>query len=336
MSKTAWITGLIAIVSFTGCNGGNSTSDPAEAPSTFAGEYPIEIVATVGMVADIVREVGGDHVQVTQLMGSQIDPHTHNATRDDVQKLMRADMIFYNGLHLEGKMTDTLTKLSKRQRIVAVADRLDKSDLLTPNGAQGQSDPHVWMNVSLWSKAVDVVATALIEFDPNHKDDYQANAKNYQTQLASLHEYGLKVIATIPEQSRILITSHDAFNYFGRAYNLQVEGVQGLSTESEAGLRRVNELVKLIVDRQIPAVFVESSVSPKNIEALIEGAQSKGHEVRIGGELFSDAMGEAGTYEGTYIGMLDANLTRIARALGGEAAPRGMQDRLQVETQNTP
>ena len=329
-----WVVIGFLLATLAGCREGDSRSSVTKSPKEFAGEYPIQIVATVGMVGDIVRAVGGEHVLVEQLMGAEIDPHTHNPTRDDVQKMRQADLIVYNGLHLEGKMTDTLENLGKRKPVVAVTDGLDQEVLLSPDGSRDHSDPHVWMDVSLWSKAVDVVATALSDFDPKHAEDYHANAKKYQEQLLSLHEYGLKVIGSIPEERRILITSHDAFNYFGRAYNLQVEGVQGLSTESEAGLRRVNDLVQLIVDRKVSAVFVESSVSSKNIQALIEGAKSKGHEVRIGGMLYSDAMGNAGTYEGTYIGMLDANLTRIARALGGQASPGGMQDRLSSETEN--
>ena len=336
MSTRISVVGLAILAILSGCREADSNTSPPESAQEFQGKYPIQIVATVGMVGDIVREVGGDHVDVTQLMGAGIDPHSHTPKRHEVQKMMQADMIVYNGLHLEGKMTDTLARLAKTQRVFAVTSVFDQSQLLASDGALSDSDPHVWMDVSLWSRAVDAVATALAEFDPTHADEYRVNAKNYQEQLQTLHEYGIKVIGTIPDNSRILITSHDAFNYFGRAYNLQVEGVQGLSTESEAGLRRVNDLVKLIVDRKVPAVFVESSVSPKNIEALIEGARSRGHDIRIGGELFSDAMGNEGTYEGTYIGMLDANLTRIARALGGQAPPGGMQNRLESDTESTP
>ncbi len=326
------IVGLAFLAILSGCR----EAGTAQTARQFQGQYPIQIVVTVGMVGDIVRNVGGDHVDVTQLMGSGIDPHSHTPKRHEVQQMMQADMIVYNGLHLEGKMTDTLARLAKTQRVFAVTSTFDQTQLLAPDESLSNSDPHVWMDVSLWSQAVDAVASELAEFDPTNASDYRANAKKYQKQLQTLHEYGTKVIGTIPKDSRILVTSHDAFNYFGRAYDLQVEGVQGLSTESEAGLRRVNELVNLIVDRKVPAVFIESSVSAKNIEALVEGAQAKGHEVRIGGELFSDAMGDEGTYEGTYIGMLDANLTRIARALGGQAPSGGMQDRLGIDTKNTP
>jgi manganese/zinc/iron transport system substrate-binding protein len=190
----------------------------------------------------------------------------------------------------------------------------------------------VWVDVSAWSQCVSAVAEALAEFDPPHAQQYQANAQAYRQQLAELHEYGVRSLGSIPAERRVLITSHDAFNYFGRAYGLDVQGVQGISTESEAGLQRVNELVSRIVERKVPAVFVESSVPRKNIDALVEGARARKHPVQVGAELYSDAMGEAGTYEGTYVGMLDHNITRVTRALGGDAPPRGMQGKLAAES----
>lgn len=290
--------------------------------------YPIKAAATVGMVADLVKNVGGDHVQVTQIMGSGVDPHMHKVTRDDVQSIMNADLVFYSGLMLEGKMSDTLIKISRNKPVYAVTELIDEKALLEPEDFQGHYDPHVWMDVAAWSQCVDAVQNALSKFDPTHAEDYQKNAEQYKKQLKELHQYGLKTIASIPENSRILITSHDAFNYFGRAYDLNVQGVQGISTESEAGLKRINELVDLLVKKKIKAVFVESSVSKKNITALIDGAKAQGHNIIIGGELFSDAMGETGTYEGTYIGMLDHNFTKVTRALGGTAPKQGMQDKL--------
>jgi manganese/zinc/iron transport system substrate-binding protein len=322
---------LLGLLFCMGC-GGRSPGEGSSAE--FQGEYPINAVATVGMVGDIVRHVGGEHVAVQQIMGSGVDPHLYKATRDDVQELMSADIIFYNGLMLEGKMSDTLIKVAGRKPVVAVTQRLDESELLEPEDFQGHYDPHVWMDVAAWSRCAGAVAEALAEFDPRHAADYEANAAVYQKQLAALHEYAKTSLGSIPAQSRVLITSHDAFNYFGRAYNLNVQGVQGLSTESEAGLQRVNQLVNMIVDKNVQAVFVESSVPRKNIEALVEGARSKGHEVKIGGELFSDAMGEPGTYEGTYVGMLDHNITLVTRGLGGDAPEKGMQGKLNWGTMN--
>jgi len=307
---------------------GSGDGDSETSARTFRGEYPIKATATVGMVADIVRNVGGEHVRVTQLMGPGVDPHLYRVTRDDVQTMLAGDMIFYNGLMLEGKMSDTLVKLANNKCVVAVTERTDEAQLLEPENLAGHHDPHVWMDVSAWASCIDAVSAALIDFDPIHAAAYRSGADAYRRQLMQLDEYGRRSLDSIPAQRRVLITSHDAFNYFGRAYGLEVLGVQGLSTESEAGLQRVNELVGLIVARGIRAVFVESSVPRKNIEALVEGVRAKGHDVRIGGELFSDAMGEAGTYEGTYVGMLDHNITVVTWALGGDAPERGMQGKL--------
>jgi manganese/zinc/iron transport system substrate-binding protein len=241
---------------------------------------------------------------------------------------MRGDLVFYSGLMLEGEMADTLVKISRNKPVFAVTELIDESYLLEPAEMQGHYDPHVWMDVAAWSKSVATVADALAKHDPAHADEYRANAKAYQQRLARLDEYGKRAAATIPADSRVLVTSHDAFNYFGRAYGLDVQGVQGISTESEAGLQRINELVDLLVAKKVTAVFVETSVSHKNIEAIVSGARARGHEVQIGGELFSDAMGRDGTYEGTYEGMMDHNLTVVVRALGGEAPAGGLNGKL--------
>jgi len=306
-------------------SGGGCWRSAAEGKS-----YPYKAVTTVAMVTDIVKNVAGDKAQVTGIIGEGVDPHLYKPTRDDMVTLMNADIIFYNGLMLEGKMADTLAKVSRDKPAFAVAEALDKEYLLAREGAAGHPDPHVWMDPSAWAQAVQAVAKALRDFDPPNAAYYQANADAYANRLMALHEYGKKVLATVPETRRVLITSHDAFNYFGRAYGLTVLGVQGISTESEAGLQDINRLVDIIVDRDVRAVFVETSVSPKNIQALIDGAKARGKEVAIGGSLFSDAMGAPGTYEGTYIGMLDHNISTVARALGGEVPAQGMQGRLRV------
>ncbi|QDS86960.1 Periplasmic zinc-binding protein TroA precursor [Rosistilla ulvae] len=289
---------------------------------------PIRVLTTTGMVADLARNVGGDQVEVVQLLGPGTDPHLYKPTRDDVQSILGADVVFYSGLMLEGKMGDTLVRAGRSKPVWAVTEAIDETYLLEPEDAQGHFDPHVWNDIQAWSQCIEVVRKALADFDPDHADDYQANAAKYQQQLSELHEFGLRSMQTIPAENRILVTSHDAFNYFGRAYDLQVLGVQGLSTESEAGLQRINGLVDLLIDKKVRAVFVESSVPRKNIEALVNGAASRGQEVKIGGELFSDAMGAAGSYEGTYVGMMDHNITRVVRALGGEAPERGLNDKL--------
>jgi len=318
----------LLFVLLAGCNGTIDSANPSGS-DTVDSNSPIAVTTTVGMVADLVRTIGGDRVDVTQICGPGVDPHLYKTTRDDVQTMMTADVIFYSGLMLEGKMTDTLIKMARSKPVVAITEALDEKTLLEPSELSGHYDPHVWMDVSAWSKCVDVIADELAAIDPTSEAAYRQRAETLRQELATLHEYGQRVIATIPEDSRVLITSHDAFNYFGRAYGLDVMGVQGISTESEAGLQRINELVDLLVDKKVKAVFVESSVPRKNIDSLVEGARSRGHEVAVGDkELFSDAMGAAGTYEGTYIGMLDHNITLVARGLGGNAPEDGFQGKL--------
>lgn len=300
--------------------------------AAFAGpeKYPYKVVTTVGMVTDIVARVAGDKAQVTGIIGSGVDPHLYKATRGDVVQLMQADVVFYSGLFLEGKMTDTLIKIGRSKPVFAVTELIGEDFLLSPEGPEGHCDPHVWMDASLWARAVEAVVQSLSSYDPANAEYYARNGDALRKECLDLHAYGIKVIASIPESGRVLVTSHDAFGYFGRAYGIRVLGVQGLSTESEAGLKDINNLVDYIVNHRVKAVFIESSVSPKNIRAVIDGAKSRGHEVVIGGTLFSDAMGEAGTYEGTYIGMLDHNITTVARALGGEAPERGLNDKLSL------
>ncbi|MEC9373137.1 MAG: zinc ABC transporter substrate-binding protein, partial [Planctomycetota bacterium] len=253
-------------------------------------------------------------------------------TRTDIQLLMSADIVFYNGLLLEGKMTDALIRVaSSGKRVHAVTELLDESYLLSPEEFAGHFDPHVWMDPRAWSKAVEVVRDKLIEFDPDGRGDYESNAAAYLAEIARLDAYAARVLESVPPAQRVLVTAHDAFNYFGRRFGYEVVGIQGISTESEAGVRDIENIVSLLVERSIQAVFVESTVSERNIRALLAGAAAQGRRVTIGGELFSDAMGDPGSYEGTYIGMIDHNVTTIARALGGDAPERGMQSRLSTD-----
>jgi manganese/zinc/iron transport system substrate-binding protein len=299
-----------------------SASAPASAQSFTA-------LATTGMIGDAVKAVVGDTGKVEALLGSGIDPHSYKPTRNDIARLSSADIVFYNGLLLEGKMTDALVRVASAGRpVIAVTEALDEQYLLEPEEFAGQYDPHVWMDVAGWKKAVEAVHDRMIQFRAALAGTFRDNAARYLGELDQLDKYAREILATVPKESRVLVTAHDAFNYFGRAYDFEVQGIQGISTESEAGLKRIQELVDMIVARKIGAVFVESTVSDRNVRALIEGARAKGHTVRIGGELFSDAMGAPGTYEGTYIGMIDHNATTIARALGGKTPPRGMQARL--------
>lgn len=287
------------------------------------------VVTTTGMIADITSNVAGDRVQVTSLMGAGVDPHLYKPTRSDIAALTSAGVVFYNGLLLEGKMTDALVRVATSgRRVHAVTELLDSEFLLEPPEFQGHFDPHVWMDPRAWSKAVEVVRDKLAEFDPAGADVYRQNAQRYLQSLSELDSYADTVLKSVPSDSRVLVTAHDAFNYFGRRYGFEVVGIQGISTESEAGVRDIERIVGMLVARKIKAVFVESTVSQRNIRALVEGAAARNHQVAIGGELFSDAMGKPGSYEGTYIGMIDHNVTAIARALGGEAPVRGLNAKL--------
>ena len=278
------------------------------------------------MVADVVRNVGGERVEVRSLMGPGTDPHLYTPTRSDLVALSGADLIFYSGLLLEGRMTDILEKMTTKKPVVAVTRNFPAEHVINVEGHH--PDPHVWMDVAGWTFAAKEIAATLSAHDAAGAEIYQKNLAGYSEQLKALDEYAKKSFSTIPSAQRQLVTAHDAFTYMGRAYGIQVHGIQGISTESEAGLKDVNRLVDLLVEKKIPAVFVESSVAEKNVRALIEGSKSRGHAVAIGGQLFSDAMGAGGTYEGTYIGMIDHNTTMIVRALGGQAPERGLNGKL--------
>lgn len=288
----------------------------------------LKVVATTGMIADAAIAVGGDLVDVRALMGAGVDPHSYRQTRSDIVALSQADLVLWNGLYLEAQLEEFLQELGQTRPVVAVAEAIPATQLIGSEDYEGRFDPHVWMNPNLWSRVVLATRDAMIAVRPEGADSFRANADAHLAELADLAIYSQTVLASIPAEARVLLTAHDAFNYFGAAYGFEVMGIQGISTESEAGLQRIAELVDLLVDRDIRAVFVETSVSDRNIRALIEGAAARGHEVVIGGELFSDAMGTPGTYEGTYLGMIDHNVTTIARALGGQAPERGRIEEL--------
>ncbi|PKV75713.1 metal ABC transporter solute-binding protein, Zn/Mn family [Pontibacter ramchanderi] len=283
------------------------------------GEMPVgkrmRIVTTTGMLKDAVANIVGDAADVEAIMGSGVDPHLYKATQGDLNKLTEADVIIYNGLHLEGKMGEVLEKLSRYKTVLAATAGIPENDLLNSAEYSDSFDPHVWFDVSLWMKVVLYVSSELQKKDPQHAALYQEQTDAYMRDLSALHNETKAAIASIPEQQRILITAHDAFGYYGQAYAIEVRGLQGISTLSEFGLQDVSSLVKFIVANKIKAVFVESSVSPKAIEAVVEGCRKRGHTVRIGGTLFSDAMGEAGTPEGTYTGMVRHNTNTIVTSL---------------------
>ena len=291
----------------------------------------LSVVATTSMIADAARNVGGSHVVVQSLMGPGIDPHSYRHTRNDIVAMTKSDLTLYHGLGLEAQMKSFFKDLSSKRPVGAVTHNINPQKLLEYPGKTDRFDPHIWMNPVLWSLVINRTESALSEVRPDKKVIFERNAAEYHDQLVQLDTFAKSVLSTVPQKSRVLVTAHDAFGYFGRAYGFEVIGVQGISTNSEAGLYRIKEIVDILVDREISAVFVESSVSDRNMRALIEGAAAQGHTVRLGGELYSDAMGQEGTYEGTYIGMLDHNITTISKALGGTPPKRGWQGKLKAD-----
>ena len=312
------IYGLLACITmlFVACSQQSDKANEKGSSSTgISSQRPIRVVTTIGMITDIVQNVGGDRVDATGLMGPGIDPHLYRASEGDVARLAGADLIFYNGLHLEGKMAGVLERMQDQIKTVAVTQDVDRAVLLAPPEFEGAYDPHLWFDVTLWRKAVERVRDTLIEVDKGSAELYRANTKNYLAQLEELHNYVMQQAERISPDQRVLVTAHDAFNYFGRAYGFEVRGLQGISTAAEAGTADVQALVQFIVERRIPAMFVETSVPRQSIEAVQAAVKAKGFSVEIGGQLFSDAMGASGTPEGTYIGMVRHNIDTIVASL---------------------
>lgn len=293
---------------------------------------PLNVVATTGMIADTVRSLGGDLVTVKGLMGAGVDPHSYRQTRSDIVAMTRADLVLWHGLYLEAQMEDFFADLSRKRTVVPVAEALPGDLLLGHEDYPGKYDPHVWMDPRLWALVVDQVRDTLVAARPEAEGIFASQTAVLQNELEALDLYARDVLAHLRPEQKVLITAHDAFGYFGKAYDFEVIGIQGISTESEAGLNRISDLVDTLVARDVRAVFVETSVSDRNMRALIEGAAARGHEVRIGGSLFSDAMGVEGTYEGTYLGMIDHNVTTIARALGADAPQGGRLGKLRMNS----
>lgn len=290
---------------------------------------PYKVVSTVAMIGDVVQNIAGRRATVVTLIRTGVDPHLYNPTRSDVQHLQAGDVVFYVGSLLEGRMSRVLDSLGKRNaHIHSLIDFVAAHTTSYDLKRQFMNDPHIWMDSGLWKIAAEGIAEALIQYDPAGKAEYMAGVQRYTERLDELHAYTERVMATVSKPKRVLVTAHDAFAYFGRAYEVRVEGIQGISTESEAGLRRINDIIDLVVAHDIGVVFVESSVNDKNVRSLLEGGRARGHRLRIGGVLYSDAMGGSGSYEGTYIGMVDHNATTIAIALGGQAPQYGMQGKM--------
>lgn len=303
---------ILIILALAGCGGG------VEHGGTPENGRP-QVVATTTIVADVVRQVGGDAVEVISLMGAGVDPHVYKPSAGDVRRMAAADIVFFNGLHLEGKMGEVLEQMDGRGiRTVAVAECIPEEELIVTSAqGAGGHDPHVWFDVTLWGAVVECVRDGLIAVDPEHAADFDRRAQVYSEELEALHQEVTDRLSVIPADQRVLVTAHDAFSYFGRAYGLEVRGLLGVSTASEAGAADVQDLARFIAERKIPAVFVETSVSPRTIQALREAVAARGLEVGMGGSLYSDALGSPGGPAETYVGTVRANVETIVAALGG-------------------
>jgi manganese/zinc/iron transport system substrate-binding protein len=312
MMVAAVLGGAVLLASVTGCasEGGEDPAASAARPGRLA------VTTTTNFITDTVREIGGDRVEVTGLMGAGVDPHLYKASAKDVRRLREADVIFYSGLHLEGKMADLLEKLGERQTTKAVTDDIPEDRLLEPPaGLAADHDPHVWFDVTNWKIVARTIAETLAAKDPAHAAGYRERLAAYQRDLDATDRYVKERIGAIPRERRVLITSHDAFQYFGRRYGIEVAGIQGISTAAEATTADVQRVARLVADRGIKAVFIESSVPRQTVDAVLAAASRLGAKARVGGELYTDAAGDEGTVEGTYIGMVKANADRIAEGL---------------------
>ena len=324
MRTVALVAGLLlAVLALAACRtdaaGESVPAASKPAPVDLADGRPLRVVATIGQIADAVRHVGGDRVEVQGLMGTGVDPHLYRASESDITRLESADAVFWNGLHLEAGMSGVLERMvDLGVHSIRVTDHIDRNRLLAPPEFEGAYDPHVWFDLDLWSTAVESIRDVLVAMDPEGAETYRANAAAYIAEIAELDKYVKARAQEIEERVRVLITAHDAFNYFANRYGMQVRGLQGISTESEASTADVQELARFISERGIPAVFIESSVPDQGVQAVIEAAAARGHTVTIGGEIFSDAMGEEGTEEGTYLGMIRHNIDTIVAALRKE------------------
>jgi manganese/zinc/iron transport system substrate-binding protein len=301
---------LLPLLALAGCGGEAGSSSPAAHR-----DGPLRVVATTSIIADAARRIAGEHAQVEALMGPGVDPHLYKASESDVRRLGEADLILYNGLHLEGKMGDILTKMARNRPVVAVSEDIPQTQLREPPEFAGQYDPHVWFDVSLWATTLQPIVRELSTLDPENAAEFQANAAALEKELAELDSWVKQQIETIPSSQRVLVTAHDAFGYFGRRYGMEVIGLQGISTLSEAGLKDVDRVVDAVARRGIKAIFVESSVPRRSIEAVQAAVRSQGKEVAIGGQLYSDSLGAADSPAGTYAGMVRANVATIVNAL---------------------
>jgi manganese/zinc/iron transport system substrate-binding protein len=312
MTGGRWLTAALAastLLGLTGCgDAGLAGGEPASGR--------LRVTATTGMIGDLARSIGGDRVEVTTLMGPGVDPHLYKASEGDVARLTGADLILFHGLNLEGRMGEVLGRLQRQGRAsLAVGETVPAGRLLSAEEFGNHPDPHIWFDASLWAETIPSVEQALTAADPRGADHYRSRAESHRRELTELHSETRGAIAGVPADRRVLVTAHDAFGYFGRAYDIEVVGLQGMNTAAEYGLRDVQRLVDLITGRRVPAVFLESSVPPRSIEAVIAGCRARGHQVGLGGTLYSDALGEPETEAGSLVGMFRHNVRTIVEAL---------------------
>lgn len=302
---------IFVVVVLVACNANESASTKVNDIET---EGKIYVVTTIAQIGEPLSVIGGDRLKVDSLMGPSIDPHVYNATQSDISKIAQAELIFYNGLNLEANMEEIFKKIGETKPVLAIGETINESDLLTDD--EGSIDPHIWFNIDLWKEALDHAVEQLKQYSPDDADYFEENKQKYFEQLDDLKKEATK-LQDIPENKRYLVTAHDAFGYFGDMHGIEVIGLQGLSTEDEIGVSDINETIALIEKYEVPAIFVESTINPNSIEAVLEGSRNRGLRVEIGGELYSDALGEPGTEEGTYIGMYRYNINTIYKALNG-------------------
>jgi manganese/zinc/iron transport system substrate-binding protein len=273
----------------------------------------LTVITTIAQIAEPISIIGGDKVKVQSLMGPGVDPHLYTATQGDIQKMEDADIVFYSGLHLEANMVRVFEEIGKTKPVLAIGEVIPEEKLLKDE--EGAVDPHIWFDIDLWKEALAAATSELKKASPDNSDYFEKNKQEYFAKLDEVKEVAKTQMETLPEDKRVLVTAHDAFGYFGRMLDIEVVGLQGLSTEAEIGLSDIEETIQLLVEHQVPAVFIESSINPASINAVIEGAKKEGIDIELGGELFSDAMGDADTEEGTYIGMYEHNVATIYQAL---------------------
>ncbi|MEM6829108.1 MAG: zinc ABC transporter substrate-binding protein [Bacteroidota bacterium] len=308
MKKIVFYYFIISILSIISCSG------PAK-EATEKGNQKLRVVTTTGLLYDAVVHIGGDHVAAEAIMGPGVDPHLYKATQGDLSRINKADLVIYNGVALEGKMSEILEKLGRQKEVFAAAESIPKERLIKFSGYEDLMDPHVWFDIQLWKLVVQGISERLQKLDTGKASIYQSNTASFLKELDVLDSFVNQRLKEVPEPQRILVTAHDAFGYFGNAYDINVQGLQGISTVAEFGLKDIADIVDLILEKKIKAIFVETSVSDKSIQAVLTGCREKGHEVNIGGFLYSDAMGAIGTEEGTYVGMFKKNVNTIVDAL---------------------